>query len=129
MSDPFAGKTEISAEEYRAFVDGRYPDFPPIEETAPAWQTSETAFQAKVVKYATEHGWMSYHTWKSANSSPGFPDLVMIRGDRIVVAELKVGTNKVTKDQRAWLDAFDGAGIIPHVWRPDDVEFIEEVLA
>lgn len=102
---------------------------PPAEETPPAWQTNEKAFMAKVVAYATEHGWLSYHTHKSASSQPGFPDLVFKRDGRVRrVAELKLAGKKPTRDQREWLDAFAAAGIPADVWTPDDWDAIVEVL-
>lgn len=88
----------------------------------------ENAFRDTVVAHAKYRGWLVYWTWNSKHSPAGFPDLFMVRGDRIVVAELKVGRNKPTAAQRQWLDAFDGAGIVPHLWRPEDFDEIEEVL-
>lgn len=140
--DPFAGRHEITAEEYRAYLSsaGQTVFVPPVAgDAVPDWQTNEKAFMAKVVKFATEHGWEDiYHTYRSASSSPGFPDLVMGRGWRLEVAELKVGDNKPTRQQERWLDrfraiagaarerGFDGIGV--RVWWPEDVEEIEEVL-
>lgn len=128
--DPFDGRTEMSAEEFNAWRASGSPTalIPPVGETVPDWQMNEKAFMARVVKFASEHGWTEYHTFKSANSAPGFPDLVLARMPVIRVAELKVGGNKPTKDQRWWLDAFAVAGIPADVWTPDDIEEIEEVL-
>ena len=50
---------------------------------------SEAQFQKIVEGYAKVMGWLYYHTQDSRRSQPGFPDLVMLRGDRQVVAELK----------------------------------------
>lgn len=124
--DPFPGRIEITAEEWRTYVDG---DIPLAAEIVPDWKTKESAFQAKVVKFATEHGWMSYHTWKSANSAPGFPDLVMVRDDRTIFAELKCKPNKPTAMQHQWLNALILAGQETHIWYPEDFETIEEVLS
>jgi hypothetical protein len=47
---------------------------------------------------------------------------------QLLVAELKVGKNKVTDEQQAWLDDFAEAGVPAYVWRPTDWKQIEEIL-
>ena len=82
---------------------------------------SEKDFQADVEKFARKNGWMVYHTRDSRKSAAGFPDLVLIRGPRLIVAELKVGDNKPTAAQLDWLEAFRGARVEEvFVWRPED---------
>ena len=55
----------------------------------------------------------------------------MIRGDRMVVAELKAGRNQVTADQQEWIDAFRGVAREVYVWwnTDEDWDEIMEVLA
>lgn len=48
----------------------------------------------------------------------GFPDLVMLRGDRQLVVELKSDDGKVADDQKEWLYAFAAANVDTYVWRP-----------
>lgn len=62
----------------------------------------------------TERGWRT----PVAADGKGFPDLVLVR-DRVVVAEIK-GTDRLSREQRQWLDAFRLAGIAAHVWTPSD---------
>ena len=80
----------------------------------------EDAFQSQVVKLARLLGWKVYHTHDSRRSQEGFPDLILIRETRLIVAELKTLDNTTTSEQRAWLSAFIG---ISHpevaLWRPD----------
>jgi hypothetical protein len=131
MSDPFDGRSEITADEYQSWLSQGSPAalIPPAPvEAIEDWRTSVKKFQAKVVKFAIEHGWMSYHTWKSANSAPGFPDLVLVRGRCLIFAELKVEPNKPTKDQREWLTALDLAGAETYLWYPRMWDAIETVL-
>lgn len=64
----------------------------------------------------TAHGW---RTTVSGNGV-GFPDLLAVRGDRIVVAELKIGWRALTDEQRAWLAAFATVSVEAHVWRDTD---------
>lgn len=82
---------------------------------------SEAQFQAKVVALARANAWAAYHTHDSRRSEAGFPDLVMLRRGRLVVAELKVGSNKTTADQDKWLALFaDLPGARVFRWRPED---------
>lgn len=75
---------------------------------ATASLTDEAAFQVRVVSMLTAHGYRVYHTHDSRRSEPGFPDLLAIRGGRLLAIELKVGRRQVTAEQREWLRLFDG---------------------
>jgi VRR-NUC domain len=88
---------------------------------------AERDFMATVREAATVTGWLVYHTYRSKRSPSGFPDLVFVR-DRIVFAELKATTTRVTSEQRRWLDALADAGGEVYLWRPDDWPEIERVL-
>ena len=81
---------------------------------------TEKAFQEQVIQLAKLCGHLPYHTHDSRRSAAGFPDLILIRGESLIAAELKVGTNATTKAQYDWLAAF---GVVPGctavVWRPD----------
>jgi hypothetical protein len=95
---------------------------------------SERDFQDRVVTQAKLSGWLVYHTHDSRHSAAGFPDLVMIRGNILIAAELKVGNNKPTEAQLKWLKAFAGVGHPSHtvhafLWKPSDQAEIDEVLA
>ena len=90
---------------------------------------SEKDFQANVVALAKASGWKRiYHTWDSRRSEKGFPDLVMLRGERLLVAELKTERGRVRPEQHEWLDAFAEAGVETHIWRPSDMVNIAQVL-
>lgn len=124
---------EMSAAEFQSLLASQgQTDFtiPPAEAVAPDWQTNEKAFTQKVIDFAREHGWeLRYHTFNSASSAPGFPDLVLGRRGVVErVAELKVCGKQPTKDQRQWLEAFAAAGIPADVWTPEIWESICEVL-
>ncbi len=79
---------------------------------------SEKEFMARVVKIAKDCGWRTYHVHFSQRSEPGFPDLLLLRGIRQIVAELKVGKNKLTPEQQDWLCAFSDAHVETHLWTP-----------
>lgn len=65
-------------------------------------------------------GWRGYHTHRSDRSEPGFPDLVLVRGDRVVWRELKTSTGRMRPAQQQWLDDLVAAGQDAMVWRPAD---------
>jgi hypothetical protein len=69
--------------------------------------------------------------WRTAvqGDGKGFPDLVLLRDGVLLVAELKVGNNKLSPSQAAWLAAFRAAGVAASVWRPGDWSLIEQALA
>ena len=68
--------------------------------------TEEGKFQAAIIELATVCGWLAYHTHDSRRSTPGFPDLVLVRGGVLLFRELKTDTGKTSKAQLA-LDARD----------------------
>jgi hypothetical protein len=90
---------------------------------------TEKAFTGQVVQLARMLGYRVYHPWLSVHSAAGFPDLVLVRPPRLIVAELKVGKNMPTAAQREWLDDLRASGAESYVWRPEDMQEIGEVLA
>lgn len=104
-----------------------------------ALKQTEKQFEAAVREYAQLNGWLIFHPFDSRRSEAGYPDLTMVRDGRIVFAELKTDTGRVSKAQRRWLDALkvvegnlfsvsDREGFDVHVWRPADWWLIERVL-
>lgn len=83
---------------------------------------SEAELQASVVDLAQRLGWRCYHTYDSRRSGPGFPDLMMVRNGRMVIAELKRQGRYPRPAQRAWLDDLRqvSGNITVAVWRPSD---------
>ncbi len=88
---------------------------------------SEKEFQSQVIQLARLRGWLCYHTRDSRKSAKGFPDLVLVR-DRLLFAELKTDSGKVTAEQQYWLDAINEAGGTACIWRPTDWKAIEREL-
>jgi hypothetical protein len=97
---------------------------------AQAAEMAERELQDAVMALGRYLGYRCYHTHDSRRSEPGFPDLVLARPGRVVVAELKRETGRLTDDQQDWLERLGGAGIECHIWRPSDYldGRIEEVL-
>ena len=90
---------------------------------------TEKAFQSAVRDYARLRGWRCYCVWDSRHSPKGWPDLVLLRPPRLVVAELKSTRGRLTQDQREALGLLAGCpGVETYLWRPRDWPEIEEVL-
>ncbi len=100
---------------------------------------SEKEFMGQVIDLARLMHWRVAHFRAGMNargewSTPvqadgaGFPDLLLVRGDRILGLELKVGRNKPSEAQVAWLDALGEAGVEAFVVRPKDWDAIERLL-
>ena len=92
-------------------------------------QITEKTFQESVRQLAILRGWKGYHVWDPRHTPKGWPDCVLLRGCRIIVAELKTMTGKVSVAQQEWLDAWRTTGVVEvYVWRPCDMEAIERIL-
>ena len=90
---------------------------------------SEKDFLEQVRELARYEGWLSYHTYRSTRSEPGFPDLVLVRPPRLIFAELKTEKGRVTPAQRLWLDVLGRCNEVEaHLWRPSDWDQIVEKL-
>lgn len=102
---------------------------------------SEAQLQDSVIALARTLGWRVAHFrparteagWRTAVSADGagFPDLVMLRANRLLVVELKSEGGKLTPVQALWLGAFVLIqGCEQALWRPSDwlSGHIEEVL-
>ena len=94
-------------------------------------------FTDQVIRAAEMLGWMVYHVrpaktahgWRTPVQgvfAAGFPDLVMVKGARVVYAELKGATNGLEPGQEMWRDALLAAGQEWHLWR---LSQWDEVLA
>ena len=105
---------------------------------------TEADFQRSVIELAQRLGWLVAHfrpaqvggRWQTAvqGDGAGFPDLCMVRGERLILAELKAEKGRIRPEQRKWLDALQVVHDAPvscvesYVWRPSDWDRIVEVL-
>lgn len=89
---------------------------------------SERVFQEQIRKLALYLGWLCYHTHDSRRSAAGFPDCVLVRGNRVIYAELKAAKGRVTPEQQAWLESLRRAEKEVYLWRPADIDEIERLL-
>lgn len=90
---------------------------------------TESEWQTHVITIARLNGWSFYHppdnrpgrNGKVQYVVAGWPDLVLVRDGRMVVAELKTRLGKTTAAQDKWLAELALVpGIEAHVWRPGD---------
>ena len=91
-------------------------------------EMKERQWQALVVDLARALGWRHYHTHDSRRSEPGFPDLVLVQGERLVFAELKAERGRTSPTQEQWLAALAATGAETYLWRPSDWDRVTAVL-
>ena len=99
---------------------------------------TEAALQEAVVALLELHGWRVFTVRRSAYrgkngrmvsavTSEGWPDVLALKGKRIVAWELKVenpNKGRVTPEQQDWLDAWAVTGAVAWIVRPSDWEEI-----
>lgn len=94
---------------------------------------SEAAFTVTVLEIAAWGKWRAVHIRNVQladgrytvpyQGDSGLLDLILARADRgVLMIELKVGRNKPTVKQQAWLDAAGPAG---RLWYPADMDAIK----
>lgn len=95
---------------------------------------TEDDWQGQVVDIAKRHRWRIMHLpqfmfrRRGALMIPGWPDLVLIKGTRVVFAELKAARGVVSPEQRAVLTALAASGNEVALWRPADLADVMAVL-
>ena len=111
---------------------------------------SEADFQRTVTDALTLYRWRWTHFrpantgrgWRTPLSgSPGFPDIVAVRGKNILFIELKSEKGRISQEQADWLYELDadwkwyyekkmqrGGPVVACVWRPSDWDQVMEVL-
>ncbi len=100
---------------------------------------SEAGFMATVIALAKLRGWACAHFrpartargWRTPCQADGkgWPDLVLVRGPRILAVELKLDGARPTPAQALWLARLRAAGLYAAVWVPSMFPEIAEILA
>lgn len=91
--------------------------------------TLEGDWQKTVTDWATLRGWLWYHVTDSRKDPAGFPDLVLVRLSRVIFAELKKQSGRVSAKQALWLDRLQGTYKVEvYLWRPADWLKVKELL-
>lgn len=107
---------------------------------------SEREFKNSIVTLARDLGWLVHHdlpsqrangSWATATQGDsGFPDLVLVHPGNmvtglkpmVVFAELKTQRGKTTAGQEQWLTALRACGQMAFVWRPAQMQEIQQLL-
>lgn len=99
---------------------------------------SEADLQSAVIEYAHLLGYKVFHVHDSRrqvrpgvyvgdSDAAGIPDLCLAR-ERVIWAELKSRTGRLSAAQKEWIAVLKAAGQEVYVWRPGDWGEIERVL-
>lgn len=101
---------------------------------------TEANFQDTLIAYARLKGWRvagfrrarTKDSWTTPviGDGAGWPDLIFARpGRKLILAELKSKTGKLTSAQTEWLELLQRIpGIDVKIWKEDDWLEIEEML-
>lgn len=98
----------------------------------------ERHFATQVEHLLDLFGWLWKHdepavrqsgTWATSfRGSRGFPDYVATRDGRVIFAEIKNETGRLTAGQVEWITELRRTAAETYLWRPDDLEEIKRVL-
>ena len=97
---------------------------PPIAE-----RISEKEFMSAVIELAKKNGWKVYHTFNSRKSEAGYPDLTLVRGNRLMFMELKREGETPDAAQISWLEALGETRAEVYWFQPSDWAKIVQLLA
>ena len=141
-ADAVALESEMARVDKQLGGGSRMLDLADHHDAFPALRAEKTKNEREltdlVVSLCDEGGWLCHHDrpartdkgWRtSIQGDAGFPDVIALRGNRLLVAELKHGRNKPTDQQSLWLEAFrqiPGAEV--YLFRTGDEDAIREVL-
>ena len=91
---------------------------------------TERDWQRTITEMAQAFGWRVYHPWTSIHSEAGFPDLVMVKPEVVLFAELKSDRGKLTPSQVSWLAELQRcySVVLGGVWRPCNAAAVEGLL-
>lgn len=84
----------------------------------PMDEISEAKLQKLVENYCLQLGLLYYHTHDSRRSVAGYPDLTILGAGGLLLAELKSETGKLSRAQKAWVDASIASHTPVRIWRP-----------
>jgi hypothetical protein len=93
-------------------------------------EQTEKDFQRQVLDLCKLYRWRAYHPMLSKWSEKGYPDLTLVRPPRVIYAELKRDSGKLTPAQDEWAELLLACpGVEYYVWRPSDFDAIAKTLA
>jgi hypothetical protein len=90
---------------------------------------TEKQFMAQIKELSAVFGWEYYHPYLSIHSPRGFPDVVLCKPPRVIIAELKRDKGKLSPHQEKWIALLEKCpGVEAYVWRPAQMDDIVAVL-
>lgn len=102
---------------------------------------TETELQSSIIEKAQAHGWAAFHAPSDTRrqqprkrhqyddlSGAGFPDLVLRRGQELLVIECKKEDGKLSADQERWGSALLDCGVAFLVIRPSALDALAGYL-
>lgn len=101
---------------------------------------TEAQFQQQIIDLAHLYGWRVAHfrpAWSKDGQrcmtavqadGAGWPDLTLVKGSRLIFAEIKSDKGRISPDQQGWLDALQKTRAEVYLWRPDDWPQVQEIL-
>ena len=103
-------------------------------------RVSESRFSYLVRMEMESQGWLQFNLRRTATLTrsggyqglgpPGFPDIVAVRDDRLIFAELKTEDGVILPEQHNWLGSLDNIPCAEvYIWTPSDAESIILALA
>jgi len=91
---------------------------------------TERIWMGQVREIAKVLGWLVYHTYSSKRSPHGFPDVVLVRPPRVIFAELKRESGKLTIEQETWAEELSQCpGVEYYLWRPSQLQDVGDALS
>jgi len=94
-----------------------------------ARQMTEKQLQDAITDKATLLKWLWFHVADSRGSKPGFPDLCLVRGDRLIFIECKSRKGKFRFHQREWAATLSRCTAVEYyVARPYNLNTILDAL-
>ena len=88
--------------------------------------TKHEALKQRIIEMARYRGFEHiYHTWNSMHSPSGFPDLLLLKAERLIVVELKIRPDNIKPEQYEWLIAFRGITDFVFVCDDSDEDWAE----
>jgi len=91
---------------------------------------NEVDFESQLRDLIKLYQWdVAYHTHDSRHSAQGFPDWVLIRGERAVILELKGSRGKLSDAQALMLEIMRLHGKFEvYAFWPEDADLLAEVM-
>ena len=94
-----------------------------------ARQITEKEFMSQIRDLAKIYHWKWYHPFLSKWSERGYPDITLIRPPRIIFAEIKRETGKLTASQQEWAELLQACpGVEYYCWKPSDFDWVLALL-